>query len=265
MDTDGVLTLMVEVAEELVTPRFRALAAGEIDQKSPGDYVTVADREAEQALTRRLLAAFPDAVVVGEETVYDDPDSLRVLATHPHVLVVDPVDGTGNFVRGNPDHAVIVAEVRDQVVTRGWIHQPAHGVSYVAERGAGVRRDGNLLPTPVAPRPPVGWAWKKALAGLESPLLGAPVGRTRFCCGVDYPLLLDGATGFVVYAPPNPWDHLAGTLMLREVGGVARTLDGAEYGPRSRGPGGGGACLLVALDDDTWQTAAAVLGPHLPT
>ena len=64
----AVLNLMQEVAEESINPRFRALAAGEIHEKNPGDLVTVADREAEETLTRVLQQAYPDAVILPSST-----------------------------------------------------------------------------------------------------------------------------------------------------------------------------------------------------
>ena len=66
LDTQQILTLLQEVAAEVITPRFRALADDEIGSKShPGDLVTVADREAEVIITRELRTAYPDAVVLG--------------------------------------------------------------------------------------------------------------------------------------------------------------------------------------------------------
>lgn len=258
METDLVLDLMRDVAERIIAPRFQALADSDVDQKRPGDYVTIADREAEAELGRLLTAAYPGSAVVGEEAVFDDPDVLSLIRTHPHVFVVDPVDGTRNFVHGSPDHAVIVAELVGGEPVRGWILQPALAHAYVAEKGAGVWRDGVAMPRPPIPSPPRGWTSIRRAHGLESPLLGAPMGPTRFCCGIDYPLLLSGETGFLVYGPPKPWDHVAATLMLRELGGVARTSDGAEYRPNSTGP-----ALIAALDQDSWQAADEALGDLL--
>ena len=67
MDTDEILQLIIEVAAEIIVPRFKALGDDQIEQKSPGDFVTVADREAEVRITERLLARQPGALVVGEE------------------------------------------------------------------------------------------------------------------------------------------------------------------------------------------------------
>ncbi len=255
---DVVLDLMRDVAARIITPRFRALADGEVHQKRPGDYVTVADRESEAELGRLLVAAYPDAAIVGEEAVFEDPDALRLLDTHPHVFIVDPVDGTRNFVHGSPDHAVIVAEVVAGEPIRGWIWQPEHDVAVVAERGSGVWRNGMQLMPPRVPAPPTGWSSISKTVGLESALLGAPLQRTHFCCGIDYPRLLAGEMSFLAYGPPKPWDHVAATLMVRELGGVARTTDGQEYRPTSTGP-----ALIVALDESSWWAADQALGDRI--
>ena len=65
LSTDAVLELVRSVAAEVISPRFRSLSDSEIDEKRPGDLVTVADREAEELLTAALLEAYPDAVVLG--------------------------------------------------------------------------------------------------------------------------------------------------------------------------------------------------------
>ena len=67
------LGLLMDVAEQVINPRFRALADGEIHEKRPGDLVTDADREAEVLITAALTDAYPDAVVLGEETFAGDP------------------------------------------------------------------------------------------------------------------------------------------------------------------------------------------------
>ena len=81
LGTDAVLSLVQDVAAEFVSPRFRALAEGQVMEKRPGDLVTVADREAEVALTAALTGAYPDAVVLGEEASAADSSLLaRYLA-----------------------------------------------------------------------------------------------------------------------------------------------------------------------------------------
>lgn len=256
METQAVLQLIESVAAELITPRFRSLADGEVSEKAPGDYVTVADAEAEVALTEALLAAHPGSVVVGEEAVAADGTVLDGLAEAEHAWVVDPVDGTGNFVRGSADHAVMVAELRRGETVRAWIHQPQHRSSWVAERGAGVWQDGHRLSAPVVPGDPADWRgaasrkhWREAV----HPPLG-PIGQGWWCCGVDYPNLLAGTVDFLVHAPPKPWDHLPGTLMVRELGGEALLLSGERYGAASDGQP-----LVVGLTPELTATVVSAL------
>jgi fructose-1,6-bisphosphatase/inositol monophosphatase family enzyme len=247
VDTDAVLELICEVAATAITPRFRSLADGEVSEKKPGDLVTVADHEAEVLITRALRAAFPECVVLGEEATAADPSLPESFAAAEHGFTVDPVDGTKNFVEGSPDHAVMVSEVRGGFVTRAWIHQPQHGVSWVAERGGGVRRDGVTVGEPAGPpvgEPPRVITSIRALRGV--PLGDWPgAGPSWRCCGVDYPRLAEGACDAILYARGAAWDHAPGSLIVSELGGVVGHADGAGYDPRvSRGG------IVVARDPD---------------
>ena len=249
LSTEAVLELLQSVAAEVITPRFRSLSASEIDEKNPGDLVTVADHEAEELITEALLTAYPDAVVLGEEAYAGDPGLIDRFRAADHAFTVDPVDGTRNFVHGSPDHAVMVAEVVEGETVRGWIWQPEHGNAWVAELGAGVRRNGEEIFRPPAGPQPQGatsiWSRRGRLPDGLPPLRGSWV-----CCGVDYPKLLEGETDYLLYGHTNPWDHLPGTLMLREAGGAAAHRDGTRYTARSDAAG-----LVVAADPATLLAA----------
>lgn len=248
MRTEEVLQLMVEVAEQVIRPRFRALHADQIDEKSPGDFVTVADRESEALLTKELVARNPGCLIVGEEATFADPNIPGGLGSAEIAYTVDPVDGTGNFVRGNPHYAVMIAEIRRTEVTRSWILHPESGDAFVAEKGSGVTRNGERLATPAPSRPSAdgaedgGASMQPLRAGGTKKVwrcfdssdgFAEPIG-SNFCAGFDYPQLLTGGADFFVYRNPKPWDHLPGLLMLSELGGVISQVDGQPYGPASR-------------------------------
>jgi fructose-1,6-bisphosphatase/inositol monophosphatase family enzyme len=243
------MELMQSVAAEVITPRFRSLTQSQIEEKKPGDLVTVADREAEVLLTRALQQAYPDAVVLGEEHYAETPSLMEEFRSASHGFTVDPVDGTKNFVRGSEDHAVMISEVLDGEAVRGWIWQPEHGQAWVAERGAGVRRNGELVRRAPAGDQPQGatsiWSRRgRQPAGLPA-LNGSWV-----CCGVDYPKLIEGEADYLLYGHTNPWDHLPGTLMVAEAGGASAHADGTPYTARSTGRG-----LVVASDPLTLERA----------
>lgn len=245
MDTDDITALLQDVAAEVITPRFRSLDDADIAEKNPGDLVTVADREAEVLITEALTAAYPDAVVLGEEASAEDPSVLERYATAEHSFTVDPVDGTKNFVHGSPDHAVMAAELRGGEVVRSWIWQPQHELMYVAERGAGSWRNGERLTTTA----PSGAVEDWRVCTSRRSWVGRPLGPFRalamswVSCGVDYPRLVEGACDALLYKSTKPWDHAPGQLLLSEAGGVLRHHGGPGYDPRR--------------EHDRWLVAAA--------
>jgi fructose-1,6-bisphosphatase/inositol monophosphatase family enzyme len=248
VETDDVLTLLEEVAAEVINPRFRALAEGEIAEKNPGDLVTVADREAEVRIAGVLRREYPEALVLGEEATATDPDLLSRFRAAEHAFTVDPVDGTKNFVHGSADHAIMVAEIRGGEVVRSWIWQPQHERSFVAERGAGAWSDGRRLT-----RPPVGDDLRGVTA--RRSWIGRALGTrgaldlTWVGCGVDYPKLVEGAADYALYRRAKPWDHAPGSLLLTEAGGFVGTFDGAPYRPQDELPVG----LVAAADRSTYD------------
>ena len=119
------LSLLKDVADEVITPRFRRSPTVS-SREAAGDLVTDADREAEVLITAALVAAYPDAVVLGEEIFAGDPALMDRYAVTDHAFTVDPVDGTKNFVHGSKDHAVMVGVTVAGEVVRAWIWQPQH-------------------------------------------------------------------------------------------------------------------------------------------
>ena len=255
MNTQEVLQLLQDVAEEVINPRFRSLSDDQIAEKNPGDLVTVADREAEVRIAEALARAYPDALILGEEATATDDALLGRFRDAPHAFTVDPVDGTKNFVSGSRDHAVMAAELRDGDVVRSWIWQPQHGLAYVAERGQGAWRNGERLV-----RPPVGdelrgvtsrrrWIGR-ALDGLP------PLELTWVCCGVDYPKVIEGAADYLIYTGTQPWDHAPGSLLLEEAGAFLGTFEGGRYRPQDDPPDG----LVGAADRATYDLVQGLVG-----
>jgi fructose-1,6-bisphosphatase/inositol monophosphatase family enzyme len=251
VETEAVLDLLKQTAVDVITPRFRALAEGEVFTKDhPGDLVTVADRESEEVITAALRRAYPDAMILGEEAAAADPSLLEAFAGAEHSFTIDPIDGTYNFVHGKPDHAVMVAELRSGQVVRSWIWQPEHQLAFVAEKGAGAYRNGERLAT-LEPA-----ADSRAWRGISSQPqirdgsvegLGA-IEETWFCAGVDYAHLAVGDVDFIVFAHAKPWDHAPGLLLVSEVGGTIQRADGSTYDPTDARPWLVGAASPVVAE-----------------
>ena len=108
------------------------------DTKDDGTPVTLADREAEQYIVDELRAEFPNIPIVGEEGIADGiiPD----LTGHEYFWLVDPLDGTREFITGSPDFTVNIALIKNNAPILGVIHAPAHDETFMAyAEGAAIR------------------------------------------------------------------------------------------------------------------------------
>lgn len=250
METEAVLELLKQTAVDVITPRFRALAEGEVFTKDhPGDLVTVADRESEEVITAALRRAYPDAMILGEEATAADPSLKEAFAGAEHSFTIDPIDGTYNFVHGKADHAVMVAELRSGEIVRSWIWQPEHQLAFVAEKGAGAYRNGERLPVLTPPEDSTAWRGISSQAPIRDGSFAGltPISETWFCAGVDYSHLAAGDIDFIVFSHSNAWDHAPGMLLVSEAGGTLQQADGALYDPAAPRPWLiGGASATVA-------------------
>ncbi len=254
---DDVSVLIAEVADELIVPRWRALDDADIREKQPGDLVTVADVEAEHALTPRLAALVPGSVVIGEEAVAADPTLLDGAGDLTDLWVVDPVDGTYNFTEGSPDFGVMVAQIRRGEVVRGWIHLPIHGETLVAELGGGASTNGTALRLGdgATDAGTISGAVKtrylpddvRPLVEAGIPRIG-PLDPSTLCSAVEYRRVAHGEMDYVFYWQTNPWDHAPGSLIVAEAGGRSCRLDGQPYRVGDDHTG-----LLVARGEATWD------------
>lgn len=253
---ERVLELMKTAAAEIVMPRFRSLAEGEIDEKDGGELVTVADIETEKWLTARLPDLLPGSVVVGEEAVFADKQVFDRLAGNDPVWVIDPIDGTWNFAHGRSTFAVMVSLVCGGEVIGGWIYEPVHELEVTGIRGAGVVMDGNTIRLDAAgwSGDVVGTAARQLFDRAEArPDVVSQVHRPN-CAGHEYVLILSGERAFSAYTKLMPWDHVAGSFLVTEAGGFSALLDEGRYDFAH--PDGN---LLTAMSAEMWHNIRAVL------
>ena len=256
----AVTALMRRVAGDVILPRFRHLSADQVEEKSPGDLVTVADREAEGALAEGLVPLVPGSRVVGEEGVAADPALLDGLDSGT-AWIVDPIDGTGNFAAGRAPFGVMVALAVDGEVRAGWLLDPLTGRLCHARLGEGAWVDGERVRAREsgAERPVAGLATSfmntdeaaaiEARAGGAFTLVDIPR-----CAAEQYPRLALGVNDLSVFERTLPWDHAPGALFLNEAGGRVCRRDGSPYRVADGRRG-----LLGASSPAMWERGAEVL------
>ena len=247
---------MVNTCDEVVIPLFNRLRADQVAEKSPGDLVTVADQRAEVVLTDALRAWFADATVIGEEAVAADPTLLDAI-DHGHVWLVDPVDGTGNFVAGVPEFGMLLAELVDGRPVRSWIWRAGVRQMLHAERGAGAWVDGTRIAPPDPGRDLLVGGVTPEYAGLAGDGLAETWPMTGSCTG-DYPAIALGERDYLIHNGRHPWDHWPGILLLEELGGTVAFLDGAPYATASDSP----TKLCAARTPQVWDAVATAARAH---
>ncbi|MFI9819619.1 inositol monophosphatase family protein [Streptomyces sp. NPDC052013] len=253
-----------EAAAREIMPRWRRLAEHEVDLKSgPHDLVTDADRKAELYLTKVLAALLPGSVVVGEEAVHANPASYEAIRGDAPVWIVDPVDGTRQFVHGDPGFCTLVALALGGVVYASWTYAPARDLLATAVRGQGAFLDGERLhagsPEPgrdlrVATSHPdyTTDEQKRALLGLRTEGV-AP--RSCGSAGLEYLAIARGESDATAFSWEAAWDHAAGLLLVEEAGGAHLTRAGEPF----RITGGNTLPFTAARDAATARRVAGLL------
>ncbi|MEU9210583.1 inositol monophosphatase family protein [Streptomyces sp. NPDC048415] len=262
--TSDVEEAVRKAAAAEIMPRFRQLAAHEIDQKSgPHDLVTDADRKAEEYLTETLTALLPGSVVVGEEAVHANPVTYEAIQGAAPVWIVDPVDGTRQFVHGDSGFCTLVALALDGVVRASWTFAPARDEFATAIRGRGAVLDGVPLrsgsPEPgrdldIAMSHPdyTTDEQKRALLGLR---VEGIVSRACGSAGLEYLAIARGELDATAFSWEAAWDHAAGLLLVEEAGGAHLTRTGEPF----RITGGNALPFTAARDEATARRVAALL------
>jgi myo-inositol-1(or 4)-monophosphatase len=211
-------------------------------EKSEDNPVTEADLEADRSIVARLRAAFPGDAILSEETAHDADRT-----TKRRAWIVDPMDGTKEFIARIPEFAVSIALVVDGEPVVGAIVNPAAGVSVFASRDAGAHRarlDGSMAAVALrAAASPVSVSACTRLEDAELIASRTEISRDQLAtytgwCRTIRPMgsiawklacIASGEADLnVSVAPKNEWDVCAGDLVVREAGGVYCAFDGSR-------------------------------------
>lgn len=230
---------LVDVAEraaERAANYIRAARAPEErawTEKTRHDFVTQVDREAEELIAETLTGQVPGSVVVGEELSPAAEHTGRV------VWLVDPLDGTTNYLHGYPQYAVSIGALVDGVLSLGVVHDVARDVSYRAARGQGAWSGGARLAVSGATeagRALVGTGFpfrdlenqQRYLTQFAAVNRAASGIRRAGSAALDLADVAAGRLDAFWELTLAPWDVAAGVVLVREAGGVVTTLDGSE-------------------------------------
>ncbi len=254
-----------EVAETEILPHFRHLEKDDISYKIGDDPVTIADKTAEIALSNHLLDLLPGSKVVGEEAFAVNRDISNHFLTESHVWIIDPIDGTRNFIAGKPIYGVIVALMERNQTIAGWLYDPTSKEFITAEKGSGAYYNNHKLrvlsPEPLEKmRGSLGYSLTNALRKINlpsdspKPILCEPM----MCACHEYARITANEPHFSrpdcswhfrsILMHCTPWDDAAGILIHQEAGGYTAHWNNEPFRPSDFDRG-----FLSAPDETSWH------------
>ncbi|WP_162560588.1 inositol monophosphatase family protein [Methylobacterium durans] len=252
-----------DAARSLVVPSFRGSGLADVSRKASGTLVTQIDRDVESRLAEAVTTLFPSSRVIGEEAAAADPRLLMHLGDE-WAWLIDPLDGTANFVEGREPVTMMVALLYRGSPVLAWILDPLQDVLIAAGRGEGLSV-GRAAAAAPALRDLRGAAWTRYFDdGLRHaieerfPALGQVTPGCK-CTGAEYLSLLRGQQDFVLFWRSMPWDHTAGILLLQESGGHAAYLNRNPFQPGAKRFG-----LLAARSEQIWDQVWTALIEGVP-
>jgi len=226
------LTIAVKAARRagnIISRASRNLDIVAVREKAVNDFVSEVDREAEQAIIRTLHDAYPDHSILAEES--------GASGNSDHQWIIDPLDGTTNFLHGFPQYAVAIALRQRGVITQAVIYDPSRNDLFTASRGRGaylndqrirVSKRAHLRSSLLG----TGFPFRQLehvdayLVILRDMMKGAAGVRRAGSATLDLAYVAAGRLdGFWEFGL-SPWDMAAGALLITEAGGLVGDLIG---------------------------------------
>ena len=235
-----VLADICEAAAAVILPLWRS--GVEVIQKADQSPVTIADRNAETLILKELAARFPDVPVISEEDAseFGTPDAIG-----PRFFLVDPLDGTKAFVRGDPNFTVNIALIENGRSVAGAVTAPPSGETWFASGGRTLKRVKGGLAAPVQVRP---WPKGAAVALISHTMNEEALRELADRYGFDLREAMDSsiklcriaegaADIYPRHGPTMEWDIAAAQAVLEGAGGTVQTPEGQAflYGKASAG------------------------------
>lgn len=229
-DRSAALIEICEEAGRLALQYFKDQDQLVIDHKGHQDFVSQADRNVELRTRVLLSKAFPDDAIVGEEHAAKP-------GTSGYTWVIDPIDGTTNFINGIPAWTVVVAGVENGETQLGVIHDPCNNETFVARKGHGATLNGaplNLDDARTLSEGTVGIGWSNRVkdAGIVNLVTALVAEGAMFYRNASGALSLAyvAAGRLLGYSEEhmNAWDCIAGQLIVAEAGGRVEIQDADE-------------------------------------
>jgi myo-inositol-1(or 4)-monophosphatase len=257
-----ILNIAVKAARragDLIIKSLSRLDSLDVSTKGRNDFVTEIDRQAEQDIITTIRRMHPDHAILAEESGRSGRDE--------NLWIIDPLDGTTNFLHGNPVFSVSIAFERRGRLEHAVVYDPLRQEFFTASRGEGAQLEGRkirvskqkelegaLIGTGFPYRANAKWL-EPYISMLRVVMLSAAGVRRPGSAALDLAYVAAGRLDGFWEIGLAPWDTAAGTLLIIEAGGLVGTLTGAEYLQ------GGN---IISGNPKVYAELVEALKPHVP-
>jgi|GEM_PF-394098 len=268
INVEKVVDIIKEAAVTKIMPYYKQLQAGDVREKKPGDFVTIADEESEKFLSKELRKLLPGSLIVGEESVSKNPKVLNRFKEKKPIWVIDPLDGTKRYLSGNGRFGILLSAVFNNVTQYGWIYDAIDDRMITTVKGAGVYCEGKKLTISND---------KKVITDLKDMSLGcAQFDRYKVPtddfkhefkkvsgvgCSVEFvsDFLMNKHDVISYIGSTHPWDWAAAMLAIKEVGAALKINQGRVYKPNVDGK----ALIIAAPNKGVCKKTHKIISPRV--
>ncbi len=256
IDINKIIEIIRYVSKTEVMPLFKNLKTSDIREKSPDDFVTIADENSEAAFTKLLKEAVADSLVVGEEAVAKDETILNLLDKKSTIWLIDPIDGTYNYKTGNENFGILITMLKNGKTEIGFCYDAPKDECYYAIKGKGVFNDKHQKISLNKENDKKKISNMHGLVGHSQLVkLKGHFGKlSRIRCSLHITLkFMKGEADFVLWNTITPWDNAGCSLLVAELGCYIAYVDGREFIPTQKPHQ---SLLLGAKNKQQWQEIA---------
>ena len=264
-----ITSILIDVNDKIILNYFNKLSPNDIHTKtSSDDFVCVADKISENFITNKLFNYLDITKIIGEESAFINKENYFSLLNEPLLWVIDPIDGTKNYINGNKNFCSMISLVKHSCPIASFIYKPLERELIYAFKGNGayiLNIDKKILSKLKIEINEVseiiGSGGTKGIPDVfrESILYNLRTHTKRLfigSAGIETVMLATNQIQFIFHGRVTPWDHSPFDLIIKEAGGfvyMARFKE--EFNIKSKGP------ILAAANNNIWSHIREVAIP----
>ena len=265
-----ITSILTDVNDKIILHYFNNLSPNDINTKSASDdFVSIADKKSEDFITNKLFKFLDITKIIGEESAFSNKDNYLSLLNEPLLWVIDPIDGTKNYINGNQNFCSMISLVKDNYPIASFIYKPLEKELIYAFKGYGAFKLN--VNTKVSTKLKIEINESSEIIGSggtkgipdnfrQSILFNLRTYTKRLfigSAGIETVMMATNKIQFVFHGRVTPWDHSPFQLIIKEAGGCVYMAQSKEdFNILSNGS------ILAAANSNIWSEIRNIAIPE---